>query len=86
MLTRLSRSEGGGKSGGETTKRSASLGGLGIQQKTQVPFFWKKGYIFIELLTGACDRLIFNPSKVIILGNYFFFQHQNTDFLAFGFV
>lgn len=77
MLTRLSRQEEGdkGKSEGEIAKCFASLGGLNVQQKTEVQFFWKKDFIFIGLFTGGCDRLIFNPSKVTILGNYFTFQH-----------
>lgn len=62
-LPRLSIPEEGdnGKSEGEVAKCSESPGGLNVQQKTQVHFFWKKDF----------DRLIFNPSKVTILGNYF---------------
>lgn len=46
-LPRLSIPEEGdnGKSEGEIAKCSESPGGLNVQQKTQVHFFWKKDFI-----------------------------------------
>lgn len=84
---RLYRLEVRGKRGGETAQGSASLEALSVQQKIMVHFFLESD-IFIGLLTGACDRLISNLSKVTVLGNcstFLAFQ-QHADFLAFGFV
>lgn len=58
-----------------------------LNRKHRFHLFWKKDYIFIGFLTGACDRFNLNLSKGTIPGIFHILAlHQNIDFLTFDFV